>query len=171
MSHINLVPAGTILPFGGAAAPGGYIVCDGSSLLRAGVYAKLFAAIGTVWGTADGTHFNLPDMRGRFMRGHDDGKGTDPDAASRTASNTGGETGDKVGTVQDHEMDEHTHIQDAHKHTVFVIVCDPTADSGTTKRPVSGGILDTSETTATNQNTGGNETRPVNACVNYIIKI
>ena len=168
MSHINLVPAGTILPFGGAAAPGGYVVCDGSSLLRAGVYAKLFSAIGTVWGTADGTHFNVPDLRGRFMRGHDNGAAVDPDAASRTASNTGGETGDKVGTIQLDAVQGHEHTA----RTMLESIAGVGLDSGTYQyvhevtdfigSPTTDGINGTPRTTS--------ETRPVNACVNYIIK-
>lgn len=62
------VPAGTVIEFAGAAAPTGYLACDGASLLRAD-YAALFSAIGTTHGAADGTHFNVPDMRGLFVRG------------------------------------------------------------------------------------------------------
>jgi len=62
-------PAGTVIQFAGAAAPTGYVACDGASLLRAGTYADLFAAIGTTYGSVDGTHFNVPDMRGLFVRG------------------------------------------------------------------------------------------------------
>jgi len=55
--------AGTI-----ASLPGGWLLCDGSSLLRAS-YPALFAAIGTVHGAADGTHFSLPDLRDKFIVG------------------------------------------------------------------------------------------------------
>jgi len=62
-------PVGAITLWGSATAPDGWLLCDGSSLLRAGTYAGLFAVIGTTFGTADGTHFNLPDMRGVFPKG------------------------------------------------------------------------------------------------------
>jgi microcystin-dependent protein len=62
-------PVGEIRMFGGAVAPTGFLLCDGSSLLRAGTYASLFAVVGTTFGSADGTHFTLPDMRGVFPKG------------------------------------------------------------------------------------------------------
>ena len=55
--------------WGGATCPTSSIPADGSSLLRAGIYANLFANISTAWGTADGTHFNAPIMLGLFPRG------------------------------------------------------------------------------------------------------
>lgn len=57
-------PAGVVLPYAGSAAPTGFLLCDGSSKLRAD-YADLFTAIGTTFGSVDGTHFTLPDMRSR----------------------------------------------------------------------------------------------------------
>jgi len=62
------MPAGAVLPFAGSAAPTGFLMCDGSSKVRAD-YPDLFAAIGTAFGAADGSHFNLPDMRGRTAIG------------------------------------------------------------------------------------------------------
>lgn len=94
------LPAGVILPFGGDTPPGGWAICDGSIVNRS-EYPDLFSAIGTNWGQGDGaTTFHLPDLRGRFMRGRDQGTGRDPLAGSRTAANTGGATGDSTGSVQ-----------------------------------------------------------------------
>lgn len=62
------MPAGAVLPYAGASAPTGFLMCDGSSLVRAD-YTALFAAIGTAFGAADGSHFNVPDMRGRSALG------------------------------------------------------------------------------------------------------
>jgi microcystin-dependent protein len=47
----------------------GWVLCDGGSYLRAGTYATLFAAIGTSYGSVDGTHFSVPDFRGRVPAG------------------------------------------------------------------------------------------------------
>jgi microcystin-dependent protein len=95
-----VMPAGVILPFGGATAPTGWLVCDGSQVSRS-QYADLFAAIGTAHGAGDGSStFHLPDFRGRFLRGADGGAARDPDRASRTAANSGGAVGDAVGSVQ-----------------------------------------------------------------------
>ncbi len=58
------MPAGAVVPFAGAAAPTGFLLCDGSSLVRA-TYPDLFSAIGTTFGAADGSHFTLPDLRSR----------------------------------------------------------------------------------------------------------
>jgi microcystin-dependent protein len=74
-----LLPAGVIFPYGGSSAPAGYLLCYGQSLLRAS-YPDLFTAIGTTYGAADGTHFNVPDLRGRVIAGKDDMGGS---AASR----------------------------------------------------------------------------------------
>jgi len=63
------VSIGTIIPFGGTAAPSGFLACDGSAISRT-TYADLFSAISTTWGTGDGsTTFNIPDLRDRFIRG------------------------------------------------------------------------------------------------------
>jgi hypothetical protein len=96
---LSTVPTGTILAFGAETAPGGYLECNGASVLRAD-YSDLFGVIGTAWGTADGTHFNIPDLRGKFPRGWDHAATNDPDRAARTAQAAGGQTGDKVGTIQ-----------------------------------------------------------------------
>lgn len=51
------------------------LIADGRSLLRTGTYSRLFTAIGTLYGAADGTHFNLPDLRGYNLVGADLGRG------------------------------------------------------------------------------------------------
>ena len=61
------VPAGAIMDFAMATAPAGWLECNGASVLRA-TYPDLFAAIGTTWGSVDGTHFNLPPDRYRRGR-------------------------------------------------------------------------------------------------------
>jgi microcystin-dependent protein len=65
----GIVPTGGLMPFGGSSAPIGWVLCDGTSYLRTGDYADLFAVIGTTYGAADGTHFNVPDLRGRVAVG------------------------------------------------------------------------------------------------------
>ena len=63
------VPAGTVQMFAGNTIPAGWLLCDGSAVSRTD-YAKLFSAIGTTWGTGDGsTTFNLPNSIGRFAEG------------------------------------------------------------------------------------------------------
>lgn len=61
--------AGFVSAFAGSSAPSGWLVCDGSAVSRTD-YADLFAAIGTTYGTGDGsTTFNLPDISDCFVQG------------------------------------------------------------------------------------------------------
>lgn len=72
-----LVPSGTVAWFAGNTAPAGWLKANGAAVSRT-AYANLFAAIGTTYGTGNGSStFNLPDLRGEFVRGWDDGRGAD----------------------------------------------------------------------------------------------
>lgn len=175
------VPPGTMLMYGGVTAPTGYVICDGSSYPRTGAYAALYAAIGTAWGAADGSHFNVPDMRGRFPRGVDGGIARDPDRAARTESAAGGNTGDAVGSIQGYAAKAPTNaftVSDPGNHTHQQQINNPgTPNSGPTyQAPVSATLGTTAPSTLgggahVHTVTGGdNETRPVNAGVNFIIK-
>lgn len=74
----ELVPAGTVSSFAAPFVPAGWLYCDGGAVSRV-TYSSLFANIGTWWGGGDGsTTFNIPDLRGEFIRGYDNGKGVDP---------------------------------------------------------------------------------------------
>jgi microcystin-dependent protein len=172
----SVIPPGVIQAFGGGTVPSGWLLCDGSTASRS-TYAGLFAAVGVVHGEGNGTTtFHLPDLRGRFIRGADNmgtgAAGRDPDAAGRTAANTGGATGNAVGSVQAAETLSHTHIQNAHGHTT---PNGPGTIGGRIVNFGSGNAADnsvaSSSVVATNQNTGGNETRPLNANASYIIKV
>ncbi len=81
--------------------PAKWLVCNGASLLRAS-YPALFAVIGTTWGTADGTHFTLPDMRGRTPIGVGTGSGL----SARALAEVGGEEGHEL--IED-ENGPHSH--------------------------------------------------------------
>lgn len=70
-------PVGSVYTFAGATVPTGWLKCNGALLSRT-TYAALFAVIGTTYGAGDGsTTFALPDLRGEFVRGADDGRGVD----------------------------------------------------------------------------------------------
>ena len=74
---LGMVPSGTVLYFAGQTAPAGWLKANGAAVSRT-AYAALFAAIGTTYGAGDGrSTFNLPDLRGEFLRGWDDGRGVD----------------------------------------------------------------------------------------------
>lgn len=73
----GMIPSGAVMYFAGQTAPTGWLKANGAAVSRT-AYTALFAAIGTTYGTGDGrTTFNLPDLRGEFVRGWDDGCGID----------------------------------------------------------------------------------------------
>lgn len=76
-SLFGAVPAGTVIHVAMNTAPSGYLKANGAAVSRT-TYAALFAAIGTTFGVGNGsTTFNLPDLRGEFIRGWDDGRSID----------------------------------------------------------------------------------------------
>lgn len=85
-SAIQLVaPAGAIAFVCQSTAPNGWLKANGAAVSRT-AYATLFAALGTTFGAGDGsTTFNLPDLRGEFPRGWDDGRGVDSGRARGSA--------------------------------------------------------------------------------------
>lgn len=161
-----ITPVGAVIPYAGSSPPKGWLLCDGSPVSRE-LYGDLFMAIGTNWGQGDGSStFNIPDLRGQFLRGVDNGAGKDPEAASRGHYNNGN-SGDNVGSFQGDVFKGHRHPSIEYTDSRF-------ANNGSAiGDPVSGVAL--SATTATSNmhltgQTGGSETRPINAYVNYIIK-
>lgn len=73
----SVIPTGAIQAFAMQKLPANWVECNGQALSRKD-YSALFAAIGTIWGAGDGsTTFNVPDFRGVFLRGFDNGRGVD----------------------------------------------------------------------------------------------
>jgi hypothetical protein len=155
---IPAVPPGTIMAFGGPNVPEGWLPCDGTSLDRVAEPA-LFAAIGAAWGAADETKFNVPDLRGFFLRGVSGAVPRDPDRDARTAIAPGGNAGNLVGSVQGSEVFKHHHNTSSYG---IALVC---VQGGGACLYVSSGAQGFDST-----DVGGNETRPLNANVLYIIK-
>ncbi|QEE12266.1 phage tail protein [Bartonella krasnovii] len=74
---IPVYPTGTIGIFGMQVLPSGWLLCDGQAYLRSD-YPALYDAIGTRWGGSESwTKFNVPDLRGVFLRGVDDDREID----------------------------------------------------------------------------------------------
>jgi phage-related tail fiber protein len=176
----QVIPPGLVAPYAGTIAPSGWLVCDGSPVSRT-TYAALFAAIGTSHGPGDGTaSFNLPDYRGRFLRGVDQGAGVDPDAMARTAPRVGGSTGDAVGSVQAWATGLPvagfaTSTGGAHAHGVYGATYLGSGGSIGTFGPgtpfkLNNTITDTKGDHSHTIAGGDRETRPANAYVQYIIK-
>lgn len=140
---------GMVITYAANTAPTGWLECDGSAVSRT-TYAALFAALGTAWGVGDGsTTFNLPDLRGEFVRGWDHGKGTD---SGRTFA---------------------SHQSDAFKDHTHTLSPDYVKYSGGSQGLLgSGSQGDGGGVTGTvsSPNNGGTETRPRNFALMYVIK-
>ena len=137
------VPSGAVMHFAMQSAPTGWLKANGAAVSRT-QYPALFAAIGTTYGAGDGlTTFNLPDLRGEFVRGWDDGRRVD--------------RGRVFGSSQADELKAHTHGG--------VAVNGADTDRGT--MPSSFSIDGVGQTAST----GGTETRPRNIALLACIKI
>jgi hypothetical protein len=167
---------GTIVAFGGATPPEGWLLCDGSALRSDDPqYKALFAAIGTNWGDGTscgrgakykvidkGTDFNIPDLRGYFLRGLDEsGENRDPDIPGRTSLLHGGKVKGSVGSYQDDQFKQH------HHDLPFYHV---ERDPGNNEPVPYPGNPHNEPAPYRSGEAGGNETRPKNAYVNFIIK-
>ena len=141
---------GTILQSASAVEPDGYLLADGDTVSRS-TYAELFVALGSgsVYGVGDGsTTFHLPDYRGYFLRSlNSSGSGVDPSRA--------------LGSIQQDDIEAHTHQQYTTTESDF--------DGGGRPTSASGGD-NTSEGGGSTGSTGGTETRPKNISVNVYIK-
>jgi len=106
---------GEIVCFAGPSSPdAGWLPCDGASVLRTD-YPALFALIGTTYGSADSTHFNLPDLAGRTVVGVGSGSGLTP----RTLGDSFGE---ETHTLVTSEQASHSHTDSGHVHTESIAV-------------------------------------------------
>jgi microcystin-dependent protein len=115
---IASIPTGSLMPYAGAAAPSGWLLCAGQEVSRT-TYVDLFTVVSATYGSGDGsTTFNLPDLRGRSVFGKDDMGGT---AANRITNAVSGITATTLGAAGgDQRLATHTHTasQAAHTHTV-----------------------------------------------------
>ena len=144
--------AGEVTMWSGSSVPSGWLECNGQS-------TSGFTALAAIVGA------NVPDLRGEFVRGFDNGRGVD--------------SGRALGSSQSDEFESHTHIQNAHGHNLRTEYgtnqnLNSASPNGSynqinnTNTYINGSAV--RPKTATNQNTGGTETRPRNVALMYIIK-
>lgn len=154
---------GSIMAFGNVATPVGFLYCNGQEVSRV-TYGELFAAIGTNFGVGDGsTTFNLPDLRGEFLRGIDDGRGVDTDGAART-----------IGGTQDDAFQGHWHTGNGAGSNEFLY----NRGTGGVYSITGGTVVDRTTIPAGNATSDGvngtprtsDETRPRNVGVKYYIR-
>ena len=163
------IPAGTVVAYAGDQLPPGWLWCNGDSYPREGAYSNLFLAIDTWYGSGDGyTTFQVPDYRGRFLRGIDRAGANGPSNVDidRVQAKMG------LGSSQDDAFKSHYH--EAHRSKVSEVAPKPEWEHYDMLQDIrvpedhtwdsrSGGRTRTAET-------GGIETRPKNVAVNWIIK-
>lgn len=108
--------SGMVMPYAGTSAPTGWLLAYGQAVSRT-TYADLFSAIGTTYGSGDGSStFNLPDLRGRVVAGQDDMGST---SANRLTNQSGGLNGDTLGATGGSETHTLTTAQiPAHSHSL-----------------------------------------------------
>jgi microcystin-dependent protein len=154
-------PVGQVIYTASQSVPAGYLAADGSAVSRQ-TYAELFAAISTTFGPGNGsTTFNLPDLRGVFPRGWDNGRGLD--------------SGRTFGSYQGDLFAAHAHdITDpGHSHTFHYENVGGSFPFHGGNGPEAYGYesTQTSTTGISVNSTGGAETRPKNvallACIKY----
>ena len=176
---VNGVPVGSVFCMAVATVPSGYLECDGTAVSRT-TYAALFAVIGTQYGNPNSTQFRVPDLRGEFVRGYDNGRGVD--------------SGRSINDPQGSQYGQHNHNVSAsssssvsdpgHSHSMSVGFFNSVnsggalsfKDAGTSNRINSNttGISVSTSTSISQSNRGGtdnsSETRPRNIAMMYIIK-
>jgi hypothetical protein len=142
VANLGLTLTGVVLPFAWTTSRSGWLLCDGSAVSRT-TYLDLFTAIGEHYGTGNGsTTFNVPDLRGYFIRG--------------SGTNSDGSASGSMGVKQADEFKAHTHTYNT-----------KTADAVQSGSATACWI---GNATGTSGSTGGTETRPKNIAMPYYIK-
>ncbi|WP_459210835.1 tail fiber protein [Aquimarina rhabdastrellae] len=142
----------------------GWMLCDGSSL-KASEYPELYSALGDLYGSSGSgkdLEFNLPDLRGQFLRGI----GTDKASIEDRTKAPGGKE-DGVGSTQKDALQKHQHVYT--KPTGTPAPGESAEGTATVNTEAYTGPP-TSETDKSAINVSQYETRPVNVFVNYLIK-
>lgn len=166
------VITGMVAPFASATAPTGWLAANGAAVSRA-TYASLFAAIGTVYGVGDGsTTFNLPDLRGEFVRGLDSGRGID--AARALGSAQSGQNASHTHTATTDTVADHVHTE-IRVNSVGTANFTPSGSALPYVQSVNFGSGDTGAAgshnhTLTTESSGGTEARPRNIALLMCIK-
>ena len=154
-----------------ATVPTGYLECNGNAVSRT-TYAALFAIIGTNYGTGNGSStFNLPDLRGEFIRGFDNGRGVDSGRSIASSQGSQNAQHNHTATVTD---PSHSHSYNSANH--------PTSSGpeqnqgGSPEDRTSFNVGKTTGTATTGISvsiapSGGGEARPRSIAMMYIIKV
>jgi len=153
---------GMVMGFGMISPPAGWLECNGAAVSRE-TYSALFDAIETTWGVGDeSTTFNLPDLRGEFIRGYDNSRGID---TGRTFASS---QGDAIRDIPGTWRDAYDHGTASTGAIVEILSNSPTGDTALATPSQTGGRR--YEFDASNVVPTANENRPRNIAVLYCIK-
>lgn len=141
------VPAGSVIYHAANTPPTDFIKANGAAISRT-TYSDLFTAIGTTFGAGDGSStFNVPDLRGEFMRGWDDSRGVD--------------SGRSFGSAQSDQMESHSHTYSVHY----------SPGAGAVPLQGTGSVVTNRATSSRGGTSNSSENRPRNiallACIKY----
>lgn len=161
-NNINVAtPPGQVATYAMTSCPSGWLAANGAAVSRT-TYAILYANIGSTWGNGDGsTTFNVPDLRGTFVRG------TGTNGTYATA------VGQAVGTYAADTYLNHNHTDSGHTHSYNVPSGTAQAIGGSGSNyyvSTTGATSGTGNANIQNSTTGGTETKPKNYGVLYCIK-
>jgi len=168
------VPTGSVHLMASTTAPSGYLKCNGAAVSRT-TYADLFAEIGTAFGAGDGSStFNVPDLRGEFVRGWDDSRGVDSGRNFATAQGDQNKQHNHSASATSTVTDPgHNHVyidQQAHNEGYRPWKAGDN-DCGQRNKNTSNAFTGISVSTSVSvANDGGNEARPRNIAMMYVIK-
>jgi len=178
------VPTGSVHMMATTTAPSGYLKCNGAAVSRT-TYADLFAIIGTTHGAGDGSStFNVPDLRGEFVRGWDDSRGVDSGRSfGSSQSDANKQHNHTASATTSISPSDHNHVFPGDDNLIFAngqggwtdrrtgsFNYDAKSQSGNGRIYRTSDATITASTTVTVDNSAAGEARPRNIAMMYVIK-
>ena len=169
LSGIQGTATGTIVPWGTATPPSGFLECNGASVSTS-TYAALFAVIGYTYG-GSGASFTLPDLQDRTIVAKSNTKALATTGGANTVAPTGnisGSTG--ATTLTTNQIPSHTHTGGVAGNPVVYTACNPTYSGGSTNTGATGGGASHDHTLSANFVGSANSVLQPYLTLIYIIK-
>ena len=159
-AELGGAPTGAVFAMAHSTVPSGYLECNGAAVSRS-TYANLFAVLSTTYGSGNGSStFNLPDLRGEFIRGWDNSRGVD--------------SGRSIASSQSDQNKQHNHgvTDPGHIHGIKYSNTDNNHGNIEESGDGTDGTNNTNSATTgiSINNEGGNEVRVRNIAMMYVIR-